>query len=243
MNIVICDDEEIFRTSLTNYIRIWAEKNNCLQAISCLSFSSSEDLLDKWNRGLPIDLLFLDIEIPGELSGMNAANRIFNTNPYIPIVFVTHYREFALEGYHVNALRYLTKPILQKDIEECMNIVWRQWSLAQNDTILIQTAAQTLVLPQRSIIYLQSHSHLINIVATNDPEFYQVRCNFKELLSSLPKALFVQCHRSYAINLMYIRKFQRSAVQMSDGKTIPVGRSFSDDFCEAFYRYCREGGA
>ena len=124
MQVVICDDELVYADSIRRSVERWAQETRRLDKIFVKVFSSSEDLLETWSNGMVIDLLFLDIQIPGELSGMEAAKEIHGKDEYIPIVFITNYSEYAFEGYSVNALRYLRKPVSQQDIDTCMNIAW-----------------------------------------------------------------------------------------------------------------------
>ena len=105
MQIVVCDDEQIYLDIITQYIETWAMANGHLSSIVLRSFLSSEDLYEEWEKGMPIDMLIIDIQIPGEMSGLQVAKQIFSQNEYIPIVFITNYAEYACEGYQVNALR------------------------------------------------------------------------------------------------------------------------------------------
>ena len=110
MRVIICEDERCFQEALCNAIEEWKELTNH-QDVSCICFDSSEDLLASWEGGLSAELLFLDIQIPGELSGMALAKKIRQHDQTVSIVFVTNYADYVYEGYVVNALRYLKKPI------------------------------------------------------------------------------------------------------------------------------------
>lgn len=91
MNIIICDDEKLFLSSIEQKVNSWAEKNGHTKAIITHSFTSSEDMLDAWEHGMQIDALFLDIQIPGELSGLAVAKQIRDTNDYLPSLFPDAY--------------------------------------------------------------------------------------------------------------------------------------------------------
>ena len=88
MHVVICDDEPCFQEAVVNAVKKWMCTSGHSD-IRCTVFSSSEDLLERWSNGLSIDLLFLDIEIPGEISGMALAQKIRDTDHNLPIVFIT----------------------------------------------------------------------------------------------------------------------------------------------------------
>lgn len=129
MNIILCDDEPLFLSSLEQKIGQWAQKNGRVNNILISKFTSSEDMLDAWEHGMQIDTLFLDIQIPGEMNGLSAAKQIRATNDYLPIVFITSFAQYAEEGYEVSALRYLRKPVTEDAVSQCMDIIWRRWSL------------------------------------------------------------------------------------------------------------------
>ena len=78
MNVVICDDEQIYLQSAAKKIEDWANEHRVSNAVLVRTFRSSEDLLDAWENGLHIDMLFIDIQIPGEMSGMDVAKQILN---------------------------------------------------------------------------------------------------------------------------------------------------------------------
>lgn len=137
MNLILCDDEQIFLDSLHQKIMNWAKRSRHISGIILHCFTSSEDLLDAWQRGMTIDAMFLDIQIPGEMSGLAVAKEIHNDNEYLPIVFITSFGEYAEEGYKVNALRYLHKPVSEQAVSECMDILWHRWSLRSKVALLL----------------------------------------------------------------------------------------------------------
>ena len=159
MNVIICDDERMFLTSIEQKVMQWAQKNGHSNGIVVHTFTSTEDLLDAWEHGLQIDVVFLDIQVPGELSGLAVAKEIHSNNEYIPIVFITSYGEYAEEGYVVNALRYLRKPVSERAIAECMDILWRRWELQHRECVMIELPTQVLRLPVQSILYAEVSGH------------------------------------------------------------------------------------
>ena len=119
LKVIICDDEKLYRSSIRQKIEYWALGRCREKEVFVSEFHSSEDMLESLEAGGDCQLLFLDIEIPGEMNGMKAAKKIYSHNPYLPIVFVTNYSNYACEGYEVNALRYRVKPVMQAAIDQC----------------------------------------------------------------------------------------------------------------------------
>lgn len=242
MNIIICDDEKMFLSSIEQKIMLWAQKNDHTKGLMIHTFTSGEDLLDAWQHGLQVDALFLDIQIPGEMSGLAVAKEFHRINTYIPIVFITSYGEFAEEGYVVNALRYLRKPVSEHHIAECMNILWRRWALQQTECIVIDLPTQVLRLPVKSILYAEVTGHYCLIRTTDSEQEFRFKQPLDLLRKKLPDRLFNQCHRSFIVNLMYIRHITSGTITMSDGSLLQIGRMYQQQFMKAFRHYYIEGG-
>ncbi len=242
MNIILCDDELIFLSSIEEKINIWIQENKLNKHIIIHSFTSSEDMLNAFNHGMQIDALFLDIQIPGEMNGITVAKEIRKTNEYIPIVFITSYAQYAEDGYVVNALRYLRKPITQEMISECMNLIWRRWNFLQTEGVVLDLPTQSLYLPISSILYAEMSGHACIIQTTDREEGYKFRQTMDYLLNKLPNNQFVQCHRSFLINLMYVRHITRRSLTMADGSVIQIGRKFQQSLMQRFRSYYLIGG-
>lgn len=237
MNIMICDDESMDVQLIQEKILQWARCTGHEPAIMFYPFSSSEDLLEEWEHGLPIDMLFLDIEIPGEMSGMELAKRIFEGDERIPIVFVTNYAEYACEGYRVNALRYIRKPILYEQVKECMDIAWRRWKLLLHDVIVFQAKSQVLRLPAHAILFVEASTHSVMIHTVDEAGKHELKQSLSRVVNGLPEQLFVQCHKSFVVNLMYVRRFCSGVITMSDGTRITIGRRYQREFVRKFRQY------
>lgn len=237
MQIVICDDESIYLTSVANQILLWGEKSQRAKSLTVKSFKSTEDLLEAWTNGMSIDLLFVDIQIPGELSGMELAKIIHQKDEYVPIAFITNYAEYAYEGYSVNALRYLRKPLLQRDIDVCMDIAWRQWINRQNVFLSLVTNSQSIHVPVQAIIYAEVLAHRLRIYTADEIRQYEIRSTLDQLESKLPDSQFVRCHKSFLVSLRHVRKYKSGVLTISSGLEIPVGRKYTQTFANKFRAY------
>ena len=111
MRIAICDDEEQFRAGLRALItKLIGDLDPEIN-----SFHDGHDLLAEFDRK-PYDIVFLDIEMP-EMDGITLARTLRSRSSEVLIVFLTGHVEYAIEGYEVNALRYLTKPVTTEIIQ------------------------------------------------------------------------------------------------------------------------------
>lgn len=241
MNVIICDDDELYLNSVTTKVKLWAAQQGLSSAIMCYAFSSSEDVLEEMQRGFQIDAAFLDIQIPGEMSGLALAEEIRKHNEYIPIAFITHYVEYATEGYKVNAIRFLHKPISEAAVFDCMDIIWSRWNALNVHAVVIDTPSQMLRLPVNYILYIEVLGHTCKLVTINAKKIYEFRLTLNKIYSTLPKSIFAQCHRCFIINLMYVRHIKGNIMQMSNDAQIPIGRTYRASFICAYRNHYLQG--
>ena len=243
LSIAICDDEKIYRDSLQNMITDWMQAHNCMDEVNISLYQSGEDLIDDWNRGQRFHLLFLDIEIPGEMNGIKVAKQIYATDPYLAIVFVTNYSAFACAGYEVNALRYLMKPVIRERVNECLDMVWNRVRVMSERDILVYEGNTIVSLPIEDFMYAESKGHYLRVVTSQKREHIS-RCKLSDFLTEVHSALIVKCHRSFAVNIMYVNKITRTEITMADREIIPLGKNYENQFYSSFmqFHHCKGGG-
>ena len=210
MRIIICDDEKIYIDGMRASIERWCE-NKHVQIPPVSIYTSSEDAMEDNALSYAYDLAFLDIQFPGELSGLVLAQKLRDNNEHMSIVFTTNYRDYALEGYKVNALRYLLKPVCDEQVFECLDIAYRQWKLLQNESIMLSAADQTYNVLFKSICYVESKAHYLHVHLVDGEKEIRIRGKLSDFIGRLPEEEFVQCHRSFAVNLFYVQSI--SALQ------------------------------
>lgn len=236
MHVAICDDDRIYREALRTTIESWSHLRQLQDVILIRSFASSEDLLEAWQNGLTIDIAFLDIQIPGEMSGLELAKTIRKTNEQASIVFVTNYSEYAYDGYSVNALRYLRKPICDGLVYECLNIAYHQWEFAKEQFIYIDQTKQKIVLPLQHILYIEAAGHHLFIHPIGK-EPIEIRSYIKDIMKKLSDEMFVQCHRSYIVNILYARSISKNHIVIAGNHSIPIGQKYMDSALNKFKQY------
>ncbi|MEG2273453.1 MAG: LytTR family DNA-binding domain-containing protein, partial [Acinetobacter sp.] len=236
MNVVICDDEIYDQEALLQAAHDWM-KTSSHQDVHFVTYTSSEDFLEAWEKGLSVDLLFLDIQIPGEMNGMRLAQRIRQKDQNILIVFVTNYDHYIYDGYAVNALRYLQKPISNEDMAICMDIAYRHASFLTKEGIKVDTKDESLVLKFSEIVYIEACLHYLRLFLDTSQAPLEIRAHLQDFVSQLPARLFIQCHRSYVVNLEHIRRLTKSSVTLSNQQIIPVSQTYFLHLRDAFGWY------
>lgn len=239
MNVIICEDERLYLKSISDKIKQWMAIRK-KDDVQILFFSSSEDLLEKWDQ-LSADLLLLDIQFIDEINGMELAREIRKKDECVPIVFITSLDTFVYEGYSVSALRYLRKPIRYEEIAECLDIAYKQHSLTQNRFFAINEANGRTILPYHDILYFEARSPHTIIHKISSPTELKLRLRFSELSTRLLPEVFTQCHRSYFINISHVRSIRRNEIVMSNQDILPVSRPYLATINRVFDRYYLEG--
>ncbi|MEA5015929.1 MAG: LytTR family DNA-binding domain-containing protein [Candidatus Limiplasma sp.] len=236
MRIAICDDEVVYRIAISEAVNHW-QKTHSIDSILVHHYHSSEDLLNDIENNQRFDILFLDIQIPNEMSGIELAKRVRKSDECVQIVFFTNYSEYAYEGYYVNALRYLRKPVHPDQVSECLDIAFTQWKYSQDESIILEDSQGKNVLRYKSILYIESNGHTLVIHCTHEKRTVTIRQRLVRLYDELPHAIFSLCNRSFIVNIMYIRKITYDRVIMANGVDIAMGKQYRDGIRASFSKY------
>lgn len=240
MNIIVCDDEQSSLQTMRNIIEKWQDKHEKSVTITVRGFTSTEELLYARENGLQMDLLFLDILIPNEMSGMALAKKLREIDSNLCIVFVTAFSEYVFDSFSVGVLRYLRKPVIEESVIECLNIAYKQWLHAQAASIFVDQHKLKVVIPVRMMVYAMAEGHHITIYKT-DGTSVQLRMSIADFLSQVKREGFVQCHRGFVVNLMYVRCMTGTEVTLPGGIVLPMGARYADTFGRALSTFYQGG--
>lgn len=233
MRIAVCDDEEKFR----NQARDMVDKLAGSLDVVVDAYSDGNQLLAAFDKK-PYDVLFLDIEMPA-MDGITLAKKLRERSDSIYIVFLTGHVEYALEGYEVNALRYLTKPVQEDKLREVLRFVLDKGSSKRQ--IMIKEDGEELLINVSDIIYLEAQNQYVMIYTTGGDHL--IRYNIGDFEEELRSDGFFRTHRGYLVSLAKVKKMVKGEIIMDgiDGDiSIPVSRSNVKPLKEALYAYVEE---
>ncbi len=225
--VAICDDDKNQLNSLQSVIEKWGRISGSSCEVS--AFPSAEAFLFAYEEDKHWDILLLDVEMEG-MSGMGLARRVRQDNLRAEIIFVTSHFEFVSEGYEVDALHYLTKPVPEDKLMEVLDKAGERLA-AEPPSQVITCEGETVKLYERDILYVESFRHYISI-HTKDREY-----KIKENISAFEERLrggFFRIHRSYLVNLKYVIRIGRTAVTVEGGEELPLARGRYDQVNRAF---------
>jgi len=223
IQIILCDDNAEFLHKFEAEVkRIVALKN---VAAKIVSFSRGEDISD--DTLMSCDVAFLDIDLAcGNCSGMDIARKLRTFRKDSVIVFVTNFIEYAPEGYEVQAFRYA----LKRDIlsGECKYIADALEQVEiRRETFKIQIDGEVIDLPLDEILYFSVLQHNVDVVMKKtSPNKPNKTYTFHESLSNLEQQLssqgFLRIHKSYLVNMRYLKKLQCREALLETSDTLPV---------------------
>ena len=173
------------------------------------------------------------------MSGIELSNIIRERNKVVDIVFVTGFFKYALHGYRVGALQYLIKPIDKLDLYFCLDKTMdRINNKDESSKIIIETPKKIIKLDYNEIHYCIMFSPYIDI-HTNS-EKITLRKKISEIEKILPSKYFVRCHRSYIVNVKYVKSILKNSVLLENGIEIPISKGKYEEINDSFINYICE---
>ncbi len=227
INCLAIDDEPLALKQIGSYI----ERTPFFELVSLCS-SAVEAM--KYLVDDKIDLMFVDINMP-DLSGMEFVQSL-GKKPQV--VFTTAYSEYAIQGFQVDALDYLLKPISYAVFLKSANKA-KAWFELKNRPVDIQQASQDYLFVKSDyklirimlsdISYIESSNEYITIHQTNEKPVTTLM-RLKSMEEQLPEKLFMRVHRSFIVNLEKVKVIERNRI-VFDAKTyIPIGDQYKEKF-------------
>jgi len=224
MRCIAIDDEPLALTQITGYISktpFFELKASCCNAIEAIKFLSENE----------VELLFVDINMPG----LNGLDFVRSLTQKTFVIFTTAYSEYAIEGFKVDAIDYLLKPIGYPDFLRSAEKALKQYRLlskeetASTEYIFVKSDYKTIQITIDDIVHIESRSEYLRVyTVTNLP--IMTLSNMKSIEERLPAGKFMRVHRSHIVNLQRIISVDRNHIIIGEQKRIPIGEQYRDDF-------------
>lgn len=238
LKIAIIEDEQIHTDLLAGYLRTWSKEHGT--SVSIQEFSSAESFLFGWEETNDYDILFVDIQMK-EMNGMEMARKVREQDEKISIVFTTGITDYMENGYEVEALHYLLKPISMEKIGQCMDKVLRRRH--KDHYVVVHGKEETVRIPVDRITYVEARGHgcvLETCVKTGEGMQTEITESISEMEKMLKDHGFLKCHRSYLCRIGSIHQIGRTEITLDSGSMIPVSRRMYADVNHAFIEYFRK---
>lgn len=181
------------------------------------------------------NLLLSDILAVG-MNGIEAAEELRRLGDKLPIVFISSTADYALDGYRVNALRYLQKPVQIEKLREAILEAYN--AQGKKKTVLsFQVADKFYKVDLDDVIYLESYGRDTEVVTKN--ETISVHAKISDMEQQVPADRFVRCHRSYIINMAEVKDIARYRFMTKNGIEIPISQLQYADVKKQFVAFER----
>lgn len=228
ITIALCDDDKSQIKALKQMLNEW--KSNIILS----EYNSAEQFLFDY-PDVSCDLLLLDIEM-GAMNGMELAKTLRSKGDMLPIIFITGFSEYIGDGYDVEALHYLIKPVDKKKLFQVLD---RYACRHKTDSkIILPSGDGSVLVASQDIMYLEAFGKKTQITLNSGKEII-CSCGLGAAAEKLGKG-FVSCHRSYVVNIGYISSISKTEVTMDNGNKLPLSRRSYDSVNRAFIDYYKE---
>lgn len=229
LTIAICDDNAECAAQLRSLLGEWAADKPF--ALDIDEYASAENFLFRYPDS-PCGLLLLDIEMSG-ISGMELAQKLRAGGDMLPIVFVTGFPEHMSDGYDVEALHYLLKPVSREKLFAVLDR-YMQKRTPENE-IMLDCGERTVHVSPDTIIFCEAMGKRTAARLT-DGGALDCAMGISAVAERLPEG-FAACHRSYIVNLRHVRSIGREELILDDGGRVPISRRLYKSINEKFIAF------
>ncbi len=228
MNCLIVDDEEMSRALIKKFVgqtKFLNLKGECSSAFDALEVLKKED----------IDLVFLDVEMPG-MSGLDLIESLTQV-PHI--ILITSKEEYAVKAFEYNVDDYLVKPAeysrFLKAVNKVVDLVEKEQAKDtdvefEQEDIFIKSDLKYVQINFRDVIFVEAMADYVTLYLEDAKHI--IHSTMKGIEKKLPSDIFARVHRSYLVNTKKIKTVENSMVVVEGGKRIPLGASYKKKFMQ-----------
>ena len=228
--IAIIDDEQRIRQLYQNYVEKWAKQNQVSVRIHL--FASAEEFLFEYEENKDFQVILLDIEMKA-ISGVELAKRIRQRDDKVQIIFISGYSEYIGEGYEVEALHFLVKPIAEEKLFAVLDKAVSKGETTERFVLMKEGDEQHKV-------YLGSIYYIVadkNYLLISGQDFcYRIRMTLNEIGQILDQRFF-RLSRSEIVNIEKVESFSKSEMEMTDGKRFVIPRGKFNELSQTMISY------
>ena len=231
MKIALCDDE-------VPVLKMLHEKVLEIPYVSSVKeFSDLKTFLDSIEDGEDFDVVLMDIDWNQEINGIDAAEKLFEKVPSIQVIFVTGYNEKFSQSIFLqksNLCGYLVKPVNTEYLDVLLKKAAKKMGINNKNTLLLKKKGEIYAIPFEQIIYLESRGHQVTVHSIKDHiQYYEQLENIKKYLPEY----FMQCHKSYIVNMNYIEKIEKNRIYLTTGADMPISKAKYGESRKTYFAY------
>lgn len=227
LKIAVCDDEVVFAEKLKKIISSYLKEKQISYEIHL--YQSGKALLEDRIDAASYQIIFLDINMD-DMNGIETARNLRELTGETYLIFVTAFIKYTLEGYTVDAVRYILKT----------NVCFEQSVFESLDAVLQKMAYQPCMkefafregnreLSLEKILYVESNLHMLTFyVLDHGIQTYTMYETLNNISKLFPED-FVRAHQSYLVNTRYVKKFLKGKLTLRENMVLPVSRRYEKE--------------
>ena len=229
LHAALVEDSQEDARKILLYLKQFGEKQQI--TFQTDHFNSAELFLDRYR---PVyDIVFMDIELPGS-NGMEAARKLRRIDPAVTLIFITNLSTFAVNGYEVDALDYMLKPVTYPMFQLKMQKAVRHIEKNGSGAISIALKGQLVRIPLTDLLYIEVQGHYL--LYHTETSVYEARGSLRELEEKLISHHFLRCNNCYLVNLRHIRSVEDNVVIVGEDR-LPISRPKKKSFLDGLTEY------
>ena len=231
IRIAIVEDEKEYVDLLRKYLERYEKENDVRFQIS--TFTDGLDIASEYKA--EYDIILLDIQMK-HMNGMDAAGKIRSLDEDVSIIFITSTVQFAVQGYLVDALGYVLKPVPYLAFAQVLRKAVKKALAGQEQFALtVDTQSGQMKVDAGQIYYIESQKHSV-IIHSSKGE-YRTAGPLKRMEELLGSHGFFKCHHAYLVNLKHTDAVLSASVCLSTGEELPISRARKKPFMDALSEY------
>ena len=233
MKVAIVDDQQTDANVIISYINKY--KQEFSENIDMTYFNSSVEFIETYKG--EFDILFLDIEMPGS-NGLEVAKEIRSKDSNVCIIFITNMAQYAVNGYEVDALDFMVKPVDYFNFKQKLSKAIRFVERHETKAIIVNAEDGVMKLDARDIVYIEKEKN--NLVFHTLSEEFRERGSIKNIKNELLGLPFSECTSGCLVNFKYVSKVKKESVIVARTE-LPISRRLKKAFTQEFIDYVGGG--
>lgn len=233
--VFICDDDDGDRGKIAELVKDHGDRSGYLLHLE--QFESGTELVKAIDNEKKPDMILLDINMDG-MDGIETARQTRKILPEVPIILITAYINYAMEGYKVKASRFLVKDELEDTIPECLDSILSEIRRKPQE-LEFSFVEGNIRLKLDDISYIETDAHVQVFHVGN--KTYRIYKKLEEVEKELSGYGFVRIHKSFVVNLGYVKKISSYRLYLSTGEDFSVPRNRYNEVKRRFALYKGRG--
>lgn len=228
IRVVIIEDEAEQVAKLQNFLERFIKENK--EQFQTVFFDAAEPFL---NNYYPCDIIFVDINLPG-MTGMELAKWLRERDEVVTLVFITSLAQYALEGYKVDALDFILKPVNYYTFSSMMLKAVRRVKKSRGKEVVLHTMSGIQRINSAQVYYVEVERH--HLLYHTEDGVIDVWGSLSEAEKILPQDCFVRCNSCYLVNLKYASAIENGMVVVGEDR-LAISRAKKKEFMQRMSSY------